>query len=86
MAMMEAVSTSEKSVNFYQITRRNNPEDGHLHTTLLHYKNQLVNAVIIIADYSENDTIPINTICCQNAELLIAEVGGTYSYHGALKG
>jgi hypothetical protein len=30
--MMEAASTSEKSVNFYQTTRRNNPEDIHLHT------------------------------------------------------
>jgi hypothetical protein len=30
--MMEAASTSEMSVNFYQTTRRNNPEDSHLHT------------------------------------------------------
>jgi hypothetical protein len=29
--MMEAASTSEMSVNFYQTTRRNNPEDSHLH-------------------------------------------------------
>jgi hypothetical protein len=29
--MMEAVSTSETSVNFYQTTRRYNPEDSHLH-------------------------------------------------------
>jgi hypothetical protein len=29
---MEAVSISETSVNFYQITRRNIPEDGHIHT------------------------------------------------------
>jgi hypothetical protein len=28
--MMEAESTSETSVNFYQTTRRNNPEDGRL--------------------------------------------------------
>jgi hypothetical protein len=27
-----AASTSETSVNFYQTTRRNNPEDSHLHT------------------------------------------------------
>jgi hypothetical protein len=26
---MEAASTSETSVNFYQTTRRNNPEDNH---------------------------------------------------------
>jgi hypothetical protein len=30
--MMAAASTSETSVNFYQTTRRNNPEDSHLHT------------------------------------------------------
>jgi hypothetical protein len=29
---MEAVSTSETSVNFYQTTRRNIPEDSHLQT------------------------------------------------------
>jgi hypothetical protein len=28
--IMEAVSTSETSVNFYEITRRNIPEDSHL--------------------------------------------------------
>jgi hypothetical protein len=30
--MMEAASTSEKLANFYQTTRRYNPEDSHLHT------------------------------------------------------
>jgi hypothetical protein len=29
--MMEATNISETSVNFYQTTRRNNPEDSHLH-------------------------------------------------------
>jgi hypothetical protein len=29
--IIEAASTSETSVKFYQITRRNNPEDSHLH-------------------------------------------------------
>jgi hypothetical protein len=29
--MIEAASISEKSVNFNQTTRRNNPEDSHLH-------------------------------------------------------
>jgi hypothetical protein len=28
--MMEAASTSETSVNFYQTSRRNNQEDSHL--------------------------------------------------------
>jgi hypothetical protein len=30
--MMEAARSSEKLVNFYQTTRRYNPEDSHLHT------------------------------------------------------
>jgi hypothetical protein len=30
--MMEAASTSEMSVNFYQTTRCNKPEESHLHT------------------------------------------------------
>jgi hypothetical protein len=30
--MMEAASISETSVNVYQTTQRNNPEDSHLHT------------------------------------------------------
>jgi hypothetical protein len=30
--MLEAVSTSETSVNLYQTSRRNNPEDSYLHT------------------------------------------------------
>jgi transposase-like protein len=29
---METISTSETSVNFYQTTRRNIPEDSHLNT------------------------------------------------------
>jgi hypothetical protein len=29
--MTETASTSEMSVNFYQTTRRYNPEDSHLH-------------------------------------------------------
>jgi hypothetical protein len=30
--LMEAARTSETLVNFYQTTRRYNPEDSHLHT------------------------------------------------------
>jgi hypothetical protein len=32
--MTEAASTSETSVNSYQKSQRNNPEDSHLHITL----------------------------------------------------
>jgi hypothetical protein len=31
-AMLPAASTTETTVNFYQTTRSNNPEDSHLHT------------------------------------------------------
>jgi hypothetical protein len=34
IALMEAVSTSETSVHFYQNIRRNIPEDGHLQAKL----------------------------------------------------
>jgi hypothetical protein len=30
--MMRAANTSETSVNFYQTTRRNKPEDNHLYS------------------------------------------------------
>jgi hypothetical protein len=30
--MMDSASTSETSINFYQTTRRSNPEDRQLHT------------------------------------------------------
>jgi hypothetical protein len=30
--MMETVSSCETPVNIYQTTRRNNPEDSHLHS------------------------------------------------------
>jgi hypothetical protein len=33
--MMEAARTSETSVNFYQATRRYNPEDSHLRKNTL---------------------------------------------------
>jgi hypothetical protein len=34
--MMEAASTSETLVNFYQTTRRYNPEDSHFHYITCH--------------------------------------------------
>jgi hypothetical protein len=35
--MTEAANTSQMSVNFYQTTRRNNPEDSHLQLYLCCY-------------------------------------------------
>jgi hypothetical protein len=36
--------------------------------------------------YAENHMIPINTLCGQNAALLIVKACGTCGYHWALKG
>jgi hypothetical protein len=36
--MMEAANTSETSVNFYQTTRRNIPEDSHLYSHSLFFQ------------------------------------------------
>jgi hypothetical protein len=38
--MLEVLSTSETTVNFYQSTRHNNPEDNHLHTRSRNLANQ----------------------------------------------
>jgi hypothetical protein len=35
---MEAISTSVTSVNFYQTTRRNIPEDSHLHLVIAFFR------------------------------------------------
>jgi hypothetical protein len=43
--MMEAVRTSEISVNFYQTTQRNIPEDSHLH--IHHHENLKLDLVIV---------------------------------------
>jgi hypothetical protein len=55
-----------------------------------HFTITKINLLMLIEEiipvYSENDIKPINTLCGQNAELLIVEAGGTYSYHWVLKG
>jgi hypothetical protein len=43
--MMEAGSTSETSVNFYQTKRRNIPEDSHLHNRSRENLKSHVNAL-----------------------------------------
>jgi hypothetical protein len=49
--MVEEASTSETSVNVYQTTRRDNPEDSHLHTRCRenlkfhNLRNDLINQV-----------------------------------------
>jgi hypothetical protein len=44
--MVEAASTSETSVNFYQTTWHNIPEDNHLHTR--HHENLKSNPILVI--------------------------------------
>jgi hypothetical protein len=53
--MMEAASTSETSVNFYQATRHNNKEDSHLqtrHRENLKSDNEIVYYINIMIKYS----------------------------------
>jgi hypothetical protein len=45
--MMEAVITSETSVNIYQTTRRNTPEDSHLNT--LRRENQKTHQKVLFS-------------------------------------
>jgi hypothetical protein len=44
--MTEAASTSEMSVNFYQSTRRNIPEDSHLQYLLLFLQTPRIRVVL----------------------------------------
>jgi hypothetical protein len=50
--MMEAASTSETLVNFYQTTRRYNPDDSHLRThrceNLKSYLEDKIKNILII--------------------------------------
>jgi hypothetical protein len=50
---MEAASTSKTSVNFYQTTRRNIPEDSHLHTHRRENRKYQQILDIIIVLYNE---------------------------------
>jgi hypothetical protein len=45
--MMEAAGTSETSVNFYQTTRYNNPEDSYLNTR----RRENLTSHILMHDY-----------------------------------
>jgi hypothetical protein len=49
---LEAASTSETSVNFYQTTQRYNPEDSHLHTFI-----QMTNVSTVAISPLRNDEV-----------------------------
>jgi hypothetical protein len=48
--MMEAASTSVTSVNLYQTTQRNNPEDSHLHICC--WKNLKSHEVVYFSEFT----------------------------------
>jgi hypothetical protein len=57
--MMEAARTSETLVNFYQTTRRYNPEDSHLRThrrenLKSNFLRMLFNNTVLIAEISKH--------------------------------
>jgi hypothetical protein len=60
--MMEAARTSETLANFYQTTRRYNPEDSHLHTSRRENFKSYLNEKVLTRDISEarSDTNKFN--------------------------
>jgi hypothetical protein len=52
--MMEAVSISEMSVNFYQATEHNIPKDSHLHTHCYENLKSHINPLLHDDDNDEN--------------------------------
>jgi hypothetical protein len=55
--------------------------EGHLNgisQKTKHFSDTKMNRSMLLRKYSKNHTKPINTLCGQNAELLIVKVGGTY--------
>jgi hypothetical protein len=91
--MMGAASTSETSVNFYQTTRRNNPEDSDLHTISFQITNstkktqrvsitnnsQLMLFREVISVFSENHKKPVHTVREQSSKLLNIKAGSIYT-------
>jgi hypothetical protein len=66
-ALMEAVSTSETLVNFYQTTRGNIPEDSHLHIPRReNLKSHLVTSVIIMGNTSGLERDHLNVVFFSN--------------------
>jgi hypothetical protein len=76
--MMEAASTSETSVNFYQTTWRNNSEDSHLHTRhcenlkshyynliryLTYYRSMLLFWGVTLHELASAPVMKMETVC-----------------------
>jgi hypothetical protein len=73
--MMEAARTSETLVNFYQTTRRYNPEDSHLRT---HRRENLRSYLILTYFISVrdlfNDAVSISDYIASNDGIIINEL------------
>jgi hypothetical protein len=63
--MMEAATTSEMLVNFYQTTWHYNPEDSHLRTLLM----KIITNNLVGVSFSNKVTKP-NTVKSQYNEIL----------------
>jgi hypothetical protein len=82
--MMEAVSTSITSVNFYETVRRNIPEDSHLHTR----RRENLKSHLVLFRYApkplvDNDdcVCPLRCLHCKlPAEINLINTGQIYAY------
>jgi hypothetical protein len=86
--MMEAVSTSETSVNFYQSTRRNNSEVSHLHTRCRenlkshnHYYGLILVFVKLVWSSRFLRAHPMLVLCNEKYEYCGCDIYGTGSNH-----
>jgi hypothetical protein len=74
--MVEAASTSETSVNFYQTTRRTTPEGSHLHThrreNLKSHLGNEVHPYVVTATLS---SVAISRSCSKQQTLYPKECG-----------
>jgi hypothetical protein len=66
--MMEAASTSEPAVSFYQTTRRNNPDDSHLQLTV---QNICLEVVFVMAVNVDRELLEQVNRYRYNVEILV---------------
>jgi hypothetical protein len=67
--MMEAASTSETSVNFYQTTRRYNPEVNHDSVQMMSVCDKIKREnTIIMHSLNKVHQVSVRMFCIQNTE------------------
>jgi hypothetical protein len=69
--MVEAASTSETSVSFYQTTRRNNLEDSHLNTRRENLKSHLARNCLQETFYMQPISCNLFPLCMTRLRLFI---------------